>query len=159
MNWYSIFYWIAVADGIKEFFDTFSNLFTFLWFVVAVALILFTLYRNSETKEGDDERESANFWIKNLRKMFVWTMFFSTITWAGWVFCPTKKDALIIVAGGAVGQFMMSDSAAQAIPSEVMVLLRDKIRAEIKDVNFSEQVTDPLQSKTKEELIKMLREK
>lgn len=158
MSWYSIFYWIAVADGVKDFFDVFSNIFTFLTIMTFIVFI-FLIFINADPDVDENDRPSMKYWLGVVRKTFVWFTIFMVITWAGYVFCPSKKDALIIVGGGLVGKFMMSDSAARAIPSEVMVLLRDKIRAEIKDVNFSQESVDTLQSKTKEELIKMLRDK
>lgn len=159
MSWYSIFYWITVADGVKDFFDTFSNIFTFLTIMSFIALAIAVIYRNSETREGDDKRVSANFWLKNFRKLFIWCFTFAVLTWAGYVFCPNKRDALIIVAGGAVGEFIASDSSAKQIPSEVMTLLRDKIRSEIKEVKLTDQIRDTLQDKTREELIELLKNK
>lgn len=156
MNWYEIFYWVTVADGVKGFFDVFSDIFTTLLVVCAIVLIIFTLYRNSETSEGSDDRVSANFWITNFRKLFVWSLIFTTITWAGFVFSPTKKDALVIIAGGAVGNFVMSDSSAKQIPAELTLLIREKLRSEIQDLKTGISL-DTLKDKTKEELIELLK--
>lgn len=40
MNYYSVFYWLTVADGVKSVFDTFSNIFTFLSVIFCIAQVL-----------------------------------------------------------------------------------------------------------------------
>lgn len=157
MSWYSIFYWITVADGVKEFFDTFSNIFTFL--SIATCVIVIISFFVSRDDSDEETQKSGEAWLKWSRKLFIWFTTFMLITWAGYVFCPNKRDALIIVAGGAVGEFITSDSAARTIPSEVMVLLRDKIRSEIKEVKIIDGIRDTLEGKTKEELIKIIQGK
>jgi amino acid transporter len=157
MSWYSIFYWITVADGVKEFFDTFSNIFTF--FSILTLIIVIISFFISRDDSDEDTQKSGEAWLKWSRKLFIWFTIFMLITWIGYVFCPNKRDALIIVAGGAVGEFITSDTAAKQIPSEVMVLLRDKIRSEIKDIKITDAVRDTLENKTKEELLEMLRKK
>jgi hypothetical protein len=164
MSWYSIFYWITVADGVKSFFDVASNIFSWAAVVTLIIFILLTVAYGDErsnriVREGDDEDNSWKYWIDAVRKIMIWTAVLSTITWMGYIFCPSKKDALIIVAGGAVGEFIVSDSSARQIPSEVMTLLRDKIRSEIKEVKLTDQIRDTLQDKTKEELIELLKNK
>jgi hypothetical protein len=158
MSWYSIFYWITVADGVKDFFDTFSNIFCFLSVVIGLIFIVAFIICQDSTNDEDVQR-SANIWLKYSRRLFVFFVILTMITWAGYVFCPNKRDALIIVAGGAVGEFITSDTAAKQIPSEVMTLLRDKIRSEIKDIKITDGVRDTLENKTKEELLEMLRKK
>lgn len=162
MNWYSVFYWITVADGIKQFFDIASNIFS--WFsAFSFVLLVITMIGESatisdnyvKTQEQEDTDADTRAW-KRFRmytsKIFTTMLILSLITWAGYVFCPSKKDALIIVAGGSVGNFITRDSSAKAIPSEVMTLLRDKIRAEIKEIHM-ESSMDSLKSLSKEQLI------
>lgn len=158
MSWYSIFYWITVADGVKDFFDAFSNIFTSLA-IISLIIFIVLAFILADPDLDDEDRPSVRYWVLMLRRTFIWMTIFTIITWAGYVFCPTKRDALIIVAGGAVGKFITSDSAAKQIPTEALTLLRDKIRSEIKEVKLTDQIRDTLQSKTKEELIELLRKK
>jgi hypothetical protein len=80
------------------------------------------------------------------------------VSWMGFAFCPSKKDSLIIVTGGAVGNFVTKDSSAKAIPAEAMTLLRDKIKQEIRELNTT-TVTKKLEDMTKEELLEQLKAK
>lgn len=168
VNWYSIFYWISVADGVKSFFDQSSNIFTTSAVILSVITIICTIGRavqvsqNSSCTPDDDKKDpdirSWELGRKYATKLLLWSVMLSVASWIGYVFCPSKKDALIIVAGGSVGNFITSDSSAKQIPAEAMVLLRDKIRAEIKDVN-GKDVVDTLENKSKDELIKLIRNK
>lgn len=158
MNWYQIFYWITVADNVKSFFDFSSNLFTFIS-VIGFLIFLLCLAIRTFADDFDDEGKLTFItFISNIRKATFWFTILALITWSGYIFIPSKKDALVIVAGGAVGNFITSDSSAKQIPSEVAYLLREKIREEIKEVKTT-TITDTLEAKSKEELIQMLKTK
>lgn len=161
MNWYSIFYWLSVADGVKNFFDITSNIATWtlclsaiVWFILL--LVLKTDPAIDKDAEYKGEMISSLLIAKRTTRVALWL---SLILWAGWVFVPGKKDCLIIVAGGAVGTFITKDSSAKQIPGEVMTLLRDKLRSEIKEIHVADAIQDTLASKTKEELIEMYKNK
>lgn len=162
-NWYSIFYWISVADGVKSFFDVSSNMFSWFaslaiitWIMVSVAHATYTGATNQSDMQTTKGLLTAKDWLKTFSYMMLIPAIF---TWMGYVFCPSKKDALIIIAGGAVGNFITKDSSASQIPAEAMTLLRDKIRSEIREVNITEGITDTLENKSKEELIKLIKDK
>lgn len=162
MNWYKIFYWISVADGVKGFFDVFSNIATWILvisFIIYIILIFCRLSEASTYGRDTNDYKSLDVTVKGFSKIFYVFLVLSFITWMGYVFVPTKKDALVIVAGGAVGNFITKDTSAKQIPSEVMTLLRDKIRSEIKEVHVVDAITDTLAGKTKEELIEMIKDK
>jgi hypothetical protein len=160
-NWYSVFYWLSVADGVKSFFNVFSDIFTGLS-VVSLILMVIMLVSNGDSTincTADDDKR-FKYWISFARKSFIWCLFLTLITWGGYVMVPTKRDCYVIVAGGAVGNFIQSDSSAKKIPSEALQLLRDKMREESKDLSLksvTESVTDTLKDKTKEELIEMVK--
>lgn len=63
----------------------------------------------------------------------------------------------MILAGGAVGTYIAGDSSIKALPKEATELLRERIKAEIKDLR-SGSVADTLKEKSKEELIKMVQD-
>ena len=111
-----------------------------------------------EEIEEDPDVRSWTILIKPVARATTWFMIIALAMWTGYIFTPTKKDALLIVAGGAVGNFITKDTSAKQIPSEVMTLLRDKIRAEIKDIHV-EGFKDTLMEKSKEELIEMYKNK
>lgn len=133
MNWYSVFYWLTVSEGVKGFFDTASNIFT--WFAVLsfIALIVVTIGKSvtisaDKLKSVDDETKSPDFraWttIKRYIQPFFYTMLgLSIFTWAGWTLVPSKKDCALIIAGGTIGNFMANDtSVKKTIPKAFNLL-------------------------------------
>ena len=162
MNWYTIFYWITVADGVKHFFDTVSDVFTSFTVVSFVCLIITSVIRSSisstDHHNADDDIRIIEVWVKLFKRVFSISIFLCIITWMGYIFLPTKKDALLIVAGGSVGNFITSDSSSKKVPAEVMQLLREKIKSEIQNIKNPIN-TDTLEDKTKEELIELYKNK
>lgn len=161
MNWYNIFYWVTVADGVKDFFDVSSNVFSWFAVIFLVATLVSVGAYGSNKAEGnirEQEDKGWKYWMSFMRRMTVWTTVFALITWTGYVFCPSKRDAVIIIAGGAVGNFITSDSSARQIPAELTLLVREKMRSEIEDLK-TDVVGDTLASKSKEELIELLKHK
>lgn len=159
MNWYKIFYWVTVADGVKGFFDVVSN-----W-TLAFSIIFFVAYwvafgasRDSSINDSEISDKSFKYWLSMIRKTFLWFFITCIITWGAYVFCPSKKDAIIIIAGGAVGNFITSDSSSRQIPAELTLLIREKMKDEIENLKTDTSV-DTLKNKTKEELIEMLKKK
>lgn len=158
MNWYQIFYWITVADGVKSFFDVFSNIFTIF---ASVSLVVYVILMFTEiSAEYESEKKEFGIWKRHFRTIFLWTLLGTCIFWAGYMFTPTKKDAMIIVAGGAIGNFITSDSSAKQIPAELTLLVREKLKSEVQDIKsgniFQE---DTLKDKTKEQLLEIIKNK
>ena len=105
--------------------------------------------------------KDTEFWCKRFGRFFWISMILCMITWLGYMVTPTKKDALVIIAGGAVGTFIASDSSAKQIPYEMTLLLREKLKSEIQELKAPKvsDVADTLKEKTKEELIELLKKK
>ena len=163
MSWYWVFYWITVADSLSTILQTIAIITLIGTIITTIGLFFSANYVAEHAKSGgpEDQTYSYNEWViwhRAWRRTFTFTFITCIITSIAWAMIPSKKDALVIVAGGAVGQFITSDSNTRQIPAEVAVLLRDKIRSEIKEIN-SASITDTLASKSKEELIKMIQEK
>lgn len=178
MNWYEIFYWLTVADSVKGFFDTASNIFTtfaVILFIVMIVTIIGKAVQSSENgnESEEEEKEDANVrsWEK-VRKysqhLFYPFLIISLITWGGYVATPTKKDCLLIVAGGSVGNFISSDSTARQLPGDVTKFLHLSLKKEIaslddearKDLGMQtpkEKLLDKAVDMTKEELIEYLK--
>ena len=133
MNWYEIFYWLVVADGVKSFFDVASNIATwllvisFIWYVIMWGLSL-----DGDSWEYIDNVKQPKPDILRIRKLsgFVFWGFavISMITWFGYVATPTKKDALMIIAGGGTMQYLTTDSVGKQIPKEVSTFLVTELK-------------------------------
>lgn len=110
MNYTSLFYWLTVADNAKIFFITFICIFTI---ISVISTIWFILDRDS-----NDWSENKN--TNKARKWMWWSYPFMILFWSLFIFTPSKRDALLIVAGGQTMNFLSSDSTAKQIPHDVL---------------------------------------
>jgi len=162
MNWYKIFYWVSVADSVKAFFTAFCIIFSILSCISVIGFFISTYYVGDSLiySSGEPSKDSNAWaiWAKGWKRILTISCIIGLISWFGFIFVPNKRDFVTIIAGGAVGNFITKDSSAKQIPSEVMTLLRDKIREEIRNTHVDD-IKDTLESKSKEELIKMVKDK
>ncbi len=107
MNWTKLFYWLTVADNAKSMFVVFIIIFTVISVIATISYIFCGM---------DDGGESAQ---KMSRKWMWWSIPFTIFFWSLYVFTPSKKDALFIVAGGGVMEFLTTDSTSKQIPHEL----------------------------------------
>jgi hypothetical protein len=143
MNWYSIFYWVSRADSVKTFFDVASDIFTWMVVLSFVAMILAAFHLMTEISKGNfktEEEEKTDSDIRSAKMMkryfssiFYVTLFLSLITWAGYMFIPTKKETLLIIAGGGTMQFLTTDSAAKQIPHELSTFVVTELKSMAKE--------------------------
>lgn len=162
MNWYKVFYWVSVADGMKEFFDIMSSVllgFSIVSFII-FWIVFFSYRSSSDGSEPTDpvERKEYRYWVTTVRRTFLWCLTLMVITWTLYVAIPSKKDAVMIIAGGAVGNFITSDSSAKQIPAELTLLVREKLKSEVESIRAGD-MEDTLMEKTKEELVELLKKK
>lgn len=147
MNWYSIFYWLTVADNVKTVTGILSIVFG-IYFIGASAAAIGLF---------DD---SFSTWNRGPRRLYYLFSTFFVINLLLWTSLPTKRDSLVIVAGGAIGSFVTTDSSAKKIPHEALELVRAKLK-EWQQPNSSEITAevDTLANKSKEELIEIIKKK
>ena len=161
MNWYKIFYWLTAADAVKGFFGVVSDIF--VWFTI-IGFIIYGLCSIHGLTDSCDDKPENKIWVKRLGKFFYVSLIILLITWAGYVFTPSKKDCIMIVAGGAVGNFIQSDSSAKSLPSDITKYLHLSLNKEIDDLGKEtrqelgiktpeEKSMEILSSYTKEQLI------
>jgi len=105
MNYTKLFYWLTVADNAKMLFVTFIWIFTF------ISVIATCLYVNA-AMEGDKPQTMSRKWMW-------WSYPFMILFWSLYIFTPSKKDALLIVAGGQTLNFLTTDSTSKQIPHEL----------------------------------------
>jgi hypothetical protein len=161
---------MTVADGVKSVFNVASNILTFFLIIGAIFyVIMIAISTDKENMTHDDDgnkilEPSILHW-KRFSSLFFWlSLTFTLITWIGYVATPTKKDCLLIVAGGSTMEFMTTDSVAKQIPHDVMNFLSTELRnmaAEAKvDLgvqNQKEKVLESVKTMTAEELINTMK--
>lgn len=172
MNWYKIFYWITVADSVKSLFNTFGVILTIISIITLIVMVVMMINLGdyqSNNRVGKDEEKSMKYWLTAFRRLFIWSFVISMFCWAGFVFTPSKKDCLLIVAGGSVGTFIQSDSSSQQIPGDITRFLHLSLQKEISDLGDEtkkelgvqtpkERLIDNVEEMTKEEIINFLKE-
>lgn len=146
---YSVFYWLTRADSVKDFFDTTSNIFTWLCIISGIIYVILsvmnavTISENKLKNEGEEKTDpdfrAVQIGRKYLARLFYTMLPLALITWTCWVFTPTKKDCMLIVAGGAVGNFITSDSSARSIPADITKFLHLSLNKEIDDLSKETQ--------------------
>jgi hypothetical protein len=182
VNWYKIFYFMALSDGIKSFFDTTSNIFTVSAVISFILLLVTSIGRSyvisenrlqtTEEEKKDADTRSWEFARKHSSRIFWVALSLAIFTWLGYVLVPTKKECLFIVAGGAAASFVSSDSSVKALPADltkyVHLSLKEKIseltdddRKEIglttKEDSVKNNLIDKVKELTKDEIIEQIK--
>ncbi|CAB4125389.1 hypothetical protein UFOVP54_127 [uncultured Caudovirales phage] len=129
MNYTSLFYWLTVADNAKSMFMVGIIIFT------AIAVIS-TLANLIMRGNQDEDADVARKWMK-------WSYPFMFLFWSLFIFTPSKKDALLIVAGGQTMNFLTTDKSAKQIPHELSSFIVTELKnmaTEAKvDLNIKDQ--------------------
>lgn len=123
MNYTKLFYWLSVADNAKTMFVVFIVIFTFIS-VISTAAYIFASHTdgyNGQTKNDEENQKMARKWMW-------WCYPFMILFWSLYVFTPSKKDALLIVAGGQTMNFLTTDSTAKQIPHDVLNFVSVELR-------------------------------
>lgn len=134
MNYTSLFYWLTVADNAKTMFVAFIWLFS-----IIATISTFAYFINVD--DEDNQRMS--------RKWMWWSYPFMILFWSLYIFTPSKKDALLIVAGGQTLNFLTTDSTSRQIPHEltsfVVTELKNMAESAKVDLNIASQKDKILQ--------------
>lgn len=129
MNYTSLFYWLTVADNAKSMFIVGIIIFTA---IAAISTLANLIMRGNQ----DDDADIARKWIK-------WSYPFMFLFWSLFIFTPSKKDALLIVAGGQTMNFLTTDKSAKQIPHELSSFIVTELKnmaTEAKvDLNIKDQ--------------------
>lgn len=151
MNWYSIFYWLSVAQNARAFFITGTVVFTIIFVVSMIWYFLMNA-------DGDEkERNNARTWS-------FWSGGFGVFFWLLLVFTPSRRDTLLIIAGGGAMEFLTTDSTARQLPHELtsfvvgeLRLLATDAKVELLSSNAKENILREAKELTTEELLSKMR--
>ena len=151
MNYTSLFYWLTVADNAKTFFITFIIIFTIISAIATIGYLL-----NDGEYEQDDQ--------KMARKWMWWSYPFMILFWSLFIFTPSKKDALLIVAGGQTMNFLSSDSTAKQIPHDVLNFVSFELQSMAKEAKLElgiysqkEKIIQEAKSMTSDQLMEKMK--
>ncbi len=129
MDYTKLFYWLSVADNVKFFTGIITAILSiYMVTAIAAAIGLF------ESPWSEWEKSSKNVFI-----LFSSIFFFTGFIW---LFTPSKKDALLIIAGGSTMNFLTQDSTTKQLPHELSSYLITEIRSMANDANLKLIIDD-----------------
>jgi cytochrome bd-type quinol oxidase subunit 2 len=154
MNYTSLFYWLTVADNARTLFIWGIVLFTILSVIAIASLFIM----------GVDE-EDLNSDTRVLARKWAWrSVPFMFLFWSLFIFTPSKKDALLIVAGGQTMNFLTTDKSAKQIPHELSAFVVTELKnmaADAKvDLNIKdkkEKILDEAKNMSAKELVEKMK--
>lgn len=154
MNYTSLFYWLTVADNARTLFIWGIVLFTIPSVIAIVSLFIM----------GVDE-EDLNSDARVLARKWAWrSVPFMFLFWSLFIFTPSKKDALLIVAGGQTMNFLTTDKSAKQIPHELSAFVVTELKnmaADAKvDLNIKDQkqkIIDEAKNMSAKELVEKMK--
>ena len=148
-NWYKLFYWLTVADNAKTFFIVGIVVFT----LIAIVSTIINLVCGPGAEDNSNASAKARKWI-------MWSYPFAILFWSLFIFTPSRKDALFIVAGGGTMTFLTSDSTAKQVPHELINFVTAELQGMASDAKVSlgintqrEKILDEAKGMTSEALI------
>jgi len=128
MNWYSIFYWLTVADSVK------SVLYVFGTLMAGFCVVCFLVFAFS--RDSDDWTAAPGGSAERAKKWLWWSLPFTMFLWIAWAALPTKRDSLLIIAGGGSLEFLTTDTIGKQLPGE----LSNFVLTELKSMSKEAQV-------------------
>lgn len=137
MDYSKLFYWLVVADNARGLFKVFIVIFMIIA-VIATLAYLFACKTDSAGQQTVDDEENQAI----SRKWMWWSYPFCVLFWCLLVFTPSKKDALIIVAGGQTLNFLANDKSAKQIPAELSNFVLTEIKNLAKDAEVDLNIAD-----------------
>lgn len=129
MDYTTLFYWLTVADNAKILFNILSVVFGI---VSGVSLVGYFVNIDSGSEKG-----------QAMSRRWLWWSFPICIFWTSlWIFTPSKKDALLIVAGGQTLNFLTTDKSAKQIPSELSGFILTELKNQAKEAAVDLNIKD-----------------
>ena len=135
---------MTIADGLKNFFNVVSNIFTVFTVLLFVVYVIVRIAKASTVSEKSlktEEEEKVNPDMRSLElankhvsKLFFPFLIIALITWFFYVVIPTKKECIQITLGGGIATFLTTDSSAKEIPSDVMQFMHLYMQKEINEL-------------------------
>ena len=151
MNYTELFYWLTVADNARDMFRVGLVIFTGVAVISTAANFIC---------RGNNEHDVA----VQARKWMWWSYPFMFLFWSLFIFTPSKKDALLIVAGGQTMNFLTTDKSAKQIPHELSTFIVTELKnmaADAKvDLNIKDQkekLLDEAKNMTAKELMEKMK--
>jgi hypothetical protein len=145
MNWYLLFYLYSIAEDINTTFGVITGVSLGCSAMLCMGFV-FDAYEYNVSLTG-----------AAAKKIIKWLATTAIVCGLLVMFIPSKKDLLLIVAGGAVGEFITTNPDARQLPADVTKFLRAEILSATAELSPAYQAErDKLANASKEDLVEML---
>lgn len=121
-------------------------------------------YATIEQQNANPEYLSEVKLLRWFRRMTYLMLGLSLINWFGYMACPTKKYALLIVAGGVTVTYLANDSLAKTVPHEVLGFVTSELKSmakeasvEIKSMSEKDKFLDGIKGLTPEQVLNKMK--
>ncbi|NJO64042.1 MAG: hypothetical protein HC836_39450 [Richelia sp. RM2_1_2] len=126
MNWYTLFYLFSILDKLTLAFQWGAGLCTAGFVVLTICHYVNRFDVNSYEEKANAHQVGLR-WIKTLKIPRISMLVLAILFWLLIIFVPARRDMIIIIAGGAVGEFIMHDDNAKELPADITRFLRGEI--------------------------------
>lgn len=157
MNWFKVFYWISIADNLR------GVLCVFAWVTLIFAMVAFGFFVFGD-RDLDDMTAKPNGLSERSKKWFWWSLPMCILFFALNAAIPSRKDALLIIAGGGAMEYFTTDSTAKQLPHELTNFVVGELRvlaadAKVQLLSYNTEAEIMRQAKelTTEELLEKMR--
>lgn len=114
-------YWLTRLDGIREFFNGLSILFTIASILTSIAwLVLFLV----QITEGAKELEP---YVKKTRNWFFGLVTVCVLSYVPNTLLPTTKEACLIYVGGSVIDYVQGSEKLRELPDDIVSIAGDYV--------------------------------
>lgn len=182
MDFYKLFYFLTLGDRLSSFIWLVALLLSIVWLILFLASVLLDeeeAFEYITNKKGNDrfkEDEQGNLvptakssggvilykGKSSFRLLSGWKKIIMPLTiflWLLYLGIPSKKDAVLIIGGGYVGNFISQDSSAKQLPSDIVYFIRSNLQkyaeeaqVEIRGFTNTKTLADSLKEMSKEEI-------
>ncbi|NJO64041.1 MAG: hypothetical protein HC836_39445 [Richelia sp. RM2_1_2] len=160
MNWYQIFYLFSVVNNLGTFFGWMTAIFTIITIIAWIVFIIYKMAVNGAFIDGNrDENDDDRRNLAVQRKWVWYSSIFFVFFWLAYIATPTKRDMLLIIAGGTVGEFISNDANAKQIPTDIARFLRAEILKATSEVGEKDKMPEEvkkIKDLSKEQLEELL---
>lgn len=159
MDYIKIFYWLTVADNARSLFITMIVIFTI---ITIIATIGYFYHSNTQNYDGQTDSDKLG---QAISRKWMWRSYpFLLLFWTLLIATPSKRDTLLILAGGSSLNYLINDKEGQKIPKEIQNLIVSELRVHAKDAKVKldvlrtkEEAVQALKSLSKEKLLEKLK--
>lgn len=154
MNWYWIFYLLTIVEN-------FTTALLATWIVAMLSAVTFFvvwLTNKHNVIEGYEKHKNGYIlWEKLGYKIFKNSLIIFITTLMLFLFIPSRTGVMLIIAGGAIGEFVTSNEDVKEIPAELATWFKAQIEVEVQELR-NLPIKESIKDMTREELQKELLE-